>query len=122
MPSAPEYEGTARLNYYLPTNLGDWTFDVNVSSRSKLLGNIASGQAGIDAFSAATAQSITLFGARAQLDVSDTDLNVSLWVRNLTDEEYSTSGLNIFFPGQLAIGNRPLGEPRTFGLDVNYYF
>ncbi|QQD17354.1 TonB-dependent receptor [Spongiibacter nanhainus] len=122
LPSAPEFEGTARLNYFLPTAIGDWTMDLNVSSRSKMLGNISSGQAGIDAFPAATTESVTLFGARAQLDVKDTNLNVSFWVRNLTDEEYSTTGLNLFFPGSLAIANQPLGEPRTFGLDLTYNF
>lgn len=122
LPSAPEFEGTARLNYFLPTSIGDWTFDLNASSRSKLLGNISSGQTGIDNFDAATAQSLTLLGARAQLDVKDTNLNVSLWVRNLQDKEYSTSGLNIYFPGSLAISNQPLGEPRTFGVDVTYKF
>jgi iron complex outermembrane receptor protein len=122
LPSAPEFEGTARLNYFLPTSIGDWTFDLNASSRSKLLGNISSGQTGIDNFDAATTQSITLLGARAQLDVKDTNLNVSLWVRNLQDKEYSTSGLNIYFPGSLAISNQPMGEPRTFGVDLTYKF
>ncbi len=122
LPSAPEYEGTARLNYFMPTAAGDWTFDVNASSRSKLLGNISSGQDGIDAFPAATSESLTLIGARAQLDVKDTNLNVSFWARNLENKEYSTSGLNIYFPGQLAISNQPLGEPRTFGVDVTYNF
>ncbi len=122
LPSAPEFEGTARLNYFLPTNHGDWTFDLNASSRSKLLGNISSGQSGIDAFPAATAESLTLLGARAQLDVKDSNLNVSFWARNLEDKEYSTSGLNLFFPGSLALANRPMGEPRTFGVDVTYSF
>ena len=122
LPSAPEFEGAARLNYFLPTSIGDWTFDLNASSRSKLLGNISSGQTGIDNFDAATTQSITLLGARAQLDVKDTNLNVSLWVRNLQDKEYSTSGLNIYFPGSLAISNQPMGEPRTFGVDLTYKF
>ena len=122
LPSAPEFEGTARLNYFMPTAAGDWTFDLNASSRSKLLGNISSGQTGIDNFDAATTQSITLLGARAQLAVKDTNLNVSLWARNLQDKEYSTSGLNIYFPGSLAISNQPLGEPRTFGVDVTYNF
>lgn len=122
LPSAPEFEGTARLNYFMPTAAGDWTFDLNASSRSKLLGNISSGQDGIDDFPAATSQSITLLGARAQLDVKDTNLNVSFWVRNLQNKEYSTSGVNIYFPGSLAISNQPLGEPRTFGVDVTYNF
>lgn len=106
----------------MPTSHGDWTFDLNVSSRSKLLGNISSGQSGIDAFPAATSESLTLLGARAQLDVKDTNLNVSFWARNLEDKEYSTSGLNLFFPGSLALANRPMGEPRTFGVDVTYSF
>jgi iron complex outermembrane receptor protein len=122
LPSAPEFEGTARLNYFMPTAAGDWTFDLNASSRSKLLGNMSSGQDGIDAFPAATSGSLTLIGARAQLDVKNTNLNVSFWARNLEDKEYSTSGLNIFVPGQLAISNQPLGEPRTFGVDVTYNF
>jgi iron complex outermembrane recepter protein len=47
------------------------------------------------------------------------DLELSLWGKNLTDEQYVTQGLN-----QIVLGNgfRVYGAPRTYGLSVTKHF
>lgn len=122
LPATPTREYTLRANYFLPVDYGDWLFDINASYRNEVPGNCSSGQYCLDNFDAATSDDLLLVGARVGLDVGDTGLNVSLWGRNLTDEEYSTPGLQLFFPGSLAISNQTLGSPRTYGVEAKYSF
>jgi iron complex outermembrane receptor protein len=134
LPSAPELEGSARLNYLVQMDAGDLMFDLNVSSRSKSFANAVNGQDDIDSFSAATAQSVTLLGARISFDMPDSGINVAFWGRNLEDKQYATTaqlvvvdagtsaGLGISTGKNVAIANAPLGEPRTYGLDIRYDF
>ncbi|MBN7797083.1 TonB-dependent receptor [Parahaliea mediterranea] len=61
-----------------------------------------------------------LLGARVQLDqipVGDGRLRVAAWGRNLTDEEYWNSAINlsVFTVNQWA-------DPRSYGIEVNYDF
>jgi len=134
LPSAPELEGSARLNYLVPMDAGDLMFDLNVSSRSKSFANAANGQDDIDSYNAATAQSVTLLGARISFDMPNTGLNVAFWGRNLEDKKYATTaqlivvdagttaGLGMSTGNNVALANAPLGEPRTYGLDIRYDF
>ncbi|NKI16530.1 TonB-dependent receptor [Spongiibacter sp. KMU-166] len=134
LPSAPELEGSARLNYLVPLEGGELMFDVNVTSRSKSLSNAVNGQDDIDKFDAATAQSVTLLGARVSFAMHDYGVNVAVWGRNLEDKEYATTaqlvqvdagttaGLGASTGNNVALANAPLGEPRTFGLDIRYDF
>ena len=46
-------------------------------------------------------------------------LRVSLWGKNLTDEEYINWGIDF---GQLGWSGATYGEPRTYGLDVIYTY
>jgi outer membrane receptor protein involved in Fe transport len=113
LPSAPELEGSARLNYLVQMDAGDLMFDLNVSSRSKSFANAVNGQDDIDSFSG---------------------INVAFWGRNLEDKQYATTaqlvvvdagtsaGLGISTGKNVAIANAPLGEPRTYGLDIRYDF
>jgi len=113
---------------------GDLMFDLNVSSRSKSFANAANGQDDIDSYNAATAQSVTLLGARISFDMPSTGLNVAFWGRNLEDKKYATTaqlivvdagttaGLGISTGNNVALANAPLGEPRTYGLDIRYDF
>ncbi len=59
-----------------------------------------------------------MINARAQWNVSD-KLELALWGKNLTDEQYRIAGIDFFgnFGHAIGVGN----EPRTYGLDVNYY-
>lgn len=134
LPSAPELEGSARLNYLVPMDAGDLMFDLNVSSRSKSFSNTINGQDDIDNFNSATAQSLTLLGARISFDMPNNGINVALWGRNLEDKQYATTaqlvvvdagttaGLGMSTGNSVAIANAPLGEPRTYGIDIRYDF
>jgi outer membrane receptor protein involved in Fe transport len=46
-------------------------------------------------------------------------LRVSLWGKNLTDEEYINWGIDF---GALGWAGATYGEPRTYGLDVVYTY
>jgi iron complex outermembrane receptor protein len=64
----------------------------------------------------------TLVNARLSLDevsVGDGQFSTALWVKNLTDDDYSTFGINY---GPLGIITDQIGQPRTYGLDLNYAF
>lgn len=47
-------------------------------------------------------------------------LNISLWGRNITDEEYRTFSFN--FGPSLGLNLSQWGAPSTFGVDVRYQF
>ena len=62
----------------------------------------------------------TLVGARASLnDISlgDGNLRISIWGKNLTDEEYRVFGIDF---GALGFSNAQFGTPRTYGIDFVY--
>jgi iron complex outermembrane receptor protein len=64
----------------------------------------------------------TLINARLSLSevaVGDGSLRVSLWGKNLTDEEYRNWGIDF---GSLGFAGDVYGEPRTYGLDVSYQY
>ena len=46
-------------------------------------------------------------------------LRVSLWGKNLTDEEYREYGIDF---GSLGFAGNVYGEPRTYGLDLVYRY
>ncbi|MEP5763226.1 MAG: TonB-dependent receptor [Halieaceae bacterium] len=64
-----------------------------------------------------------LIGARLSLnDISlgnAGDLRVSAWGKNLTDEEYREWGIDF---DSLGYAGNVYGQPRTYGLDLVYYF
>ena len=47
-------------------------------------------------------------------------LRVSLWGKNLTDEDYSSYGIN--FGKDLGLKTENYGDPRTYGVEVAYEF
>jgi iron complex outermembrane receptor protein len=52
----------------------------------------------------------------AEIPVPVGDLRLSLWGKNLTGKDYYISHGNLFAPGAL------FGEPRTYGIDLNFAF
>jgi iron complex outermembrane receptor protein len=68
--------------------------------------------------------SFHLFNARISLDeidgFGDTTMRVSLWGKNLADEGYWTSGVNIL--NTLGLAFNLWGEPRTYGVDFEVLF
>jgi len=70
----------------------------------------------------------TILGARLTWTNADGDLRLSLWGRNLTNEddfvnvEYGTAADQTFEELGLLQGIRRAGPPRTFGAALNYQF
>nr|MBP8925138.1 hypothetical protein [Pseudomonadales bacterium] len=53
------------------------------------------------------------------VELSSGTLRTALWVRNLTDEEYGTAGINFASLGPITT---QYGEPLTWGMDVSWEF
>jgi iron complex outermembrane receptor protein len=65
----------------------------------------------------------TVVDARLNLEnieLGNGSLRVTLWGKNLTDEDYSTYGIN--FGANLGLKTENYGDPRTYGLEVAYEF
>jgi iron complex outermembrane recepter protein len=60
-----------------------------------------------------------LLNARLMWELSE-QWELSLWGKNLTDEDYRIAGIQFYdtFGMALGVGNEPL----TYGLDINYYY
>lgn len=64
----------------------------------------------------------TLVNARLsleQIEVGDGLMKISIWGRNLTDDDYPTFATNFGSLGPIA---EQYGEPRTYGIDLTYDF
>lgn len=75
-------------------------------------------------------QGYTLLNGRISYVTPDEDITVALWVKNITDKEYSSLlwkypitpiAFGEFDPSITGLEHL-LGTPRTFGIDVNYRF
>ena len=64
-------------------------------------------------------EEIDLVNATLDFQIGDS-LNVALWSKNLTDEEYFSAGFALEVFGGLA--QRTLGAPRQYGVTVRYDF
>jgi iron complex outermembrane receptor protein len=61
-----------------------------------------------------------LFNASVEWnDVLQSPLDLRMYVRNLTDEEYATGGVSVWTTGFVSY---MLGAPRTYGLELRYRF
>ncbi len=68
------------------------------------------------------AEDRTLLNARLSLNdvaAGDGTVRVSLWSKNLTDEEYRNWGIDF---GSLGYAGNTYGEPRTYGIDLVYTY
>ena len=57
----------------------------------------------------------------SELEVAHGHVKVSLWGRNLTDEEYTVNDMGAF-AGLGASGISPFGDPRTYGITLSYVY
>ncbi len=57
----------------------------------------------------------------SQFRFANGDVKVSIWGRNLTDEEYAVSDIGAFADFG-ASGISPFGDPRTYGVTVSYVY
>ncbi len=112
LPNAPDKSFSIDLRYRTQV-AGNWSLELAVDSRYQDDVNL---DALNDPF--LTSESFTITNARLSLYRGD-DLDISLWGKNVTDEEYVLQGLN-----QLAFGNgyRVYGPPRTLGISLSKKF
>lgn len=120
--SAPDKDITLRANYLIPTSYGQWLLDLNHSWRSEYFSSTLPSREAARALPSSVVDSLGLVGARVAVDIDPLNLNVALWGRNLTDEEYFTSPLTLYSPPGLILSNGTVGEPRTFGVDFTWRF
>jgi len=120
----PETTYNLTLNYTFPqfSNNGtlnarlDWSGQSKVRFTPKISGNDDIAQ-----------DSYSLLNGRfsySDIAVGDGYLTVSLWGRNLADEEYKIGGFEFDITG-FGLGRASTsqwGEPRTYGVDVSYRF
>ncbi len=123
----PKNNQNISLNYLFPTftDLGsltarlDWSRQSKVRFTPKISGNDDLEQEAYD-----------VVNARLNfdnVDLANGSFGVSLWVKNLTDEEYKIGGYEVdagdpAVGGLGRVGISQWDEPRTYGLDVIYRF
>jgi iron complex outermembrane receptor protein len=61
-----------------------------------------------------------IHNARLQFDSGDHDWSVAVWVKNLADEEYRTSNIDV--QSSFGYDYSHIGAPRTYGAEVAYHF
>lgn len=117
LPLSPRHAGALTLDYtFSPINYGVFSAHLGATSTDKFSYS-PYGEQRTDAY--------TLINAR--LTLSDISLGqdagalkASLWGKNLMDEEYIVDSFPVGDPA-IAIA-QAFGEPRTFGIDINYTF
>lgn len=110
----PENSASLSLVYDFPaTDIGQFSARIDASYQDEIA--FSSQDDGGDLY---FGDSRTLINARltlADIPVAKGDLKLALWGKNLTDEEYRVSGINITIAT-----NNYYGELRSYGLDLTY--
>ena len=121
--NSPKHQYTVGLNYFYPLNFASLTASLNyywVDERydTQKSAEAENGQSVIDDYG--------LLGAYFSLSEislgSAGSLDISLWGKNLTDEEYFTSAPTILQPALAYHKAVTWGEPRSYGIDLIYKF
>jgi iron complex outermembrane receptor protein len=116
-PYAPDNTANAHMAYVVPLNVGVMKARVDWSYRDEM--NFLAAKPEPNA-----AGALHLFNARLSLDEisgpGDTTFRVSLWGKNLADEGYWTSGVNVL--SSFGFAFNLWGVPRTYGADIEVLF
>jgi iron complex outermembrane receptor protein len=120
--NSPEHQYTIGLNYFYPLSNGAVTASLNynwVDDRfdTQKTDEAVNGQSVIDSYG--------LLGAYLGLTDLETSFGmftVSVWGKNLTDEEYYTSAPTVLQTAEAYRKVVTWGEPRSYGLDLIYEF
>ncbi|NIB39017.1 TonB-dependent receptor [Pseudomaricurvus alkylphenolicus] len=106
---SPSFSGNVAADYFVAvSDLGEVYFHVDYSYNGEQL--ISPGL---------EMDSYGLVNARVGFTDPEGGLDISLWSRNLTDEEYLTSNKDFSTVGFTSLKRN---EPRTYGVDVSYHF
>lgn len=119
VPLAPENTASLGVQYdFMPSDFGQLSMRLDVSYKDSFVFHPFNNQYD-------STDSRTLVNARVTMkDIrlgccGDGALRVSLWGRNLTDEEYRQWGIDF---GTLGFAGAVYGEPRTYGIDITYSY
>jgi len=131
-PNSPSNQWSLVLDYTvahlgfadLKANLETYWQDSSYTSAlwTGTFNNSATHTSTVVAYPALTADSRTLVNARLSLDhiaLPAGALTVSLWGRNIFNQDYNTMAINFATLGPIT---QTYGEPRTYGLDVSYQY
>lgn len=112
LPNAPEQTANALARYEFP--LGDFTGSLQTDFRY-------SAEVARDAqnIAIATADSYSVWNARASISAPDDKWELALWCDNLADEEYARF---IVFIAASQSSWQSMGAPRTYGATLSYRF
>ncbi len=123
----PEHAGSAQLAYTVPmSSAGDLRFTAGASYKGGVWINSLGTILAIDATPVSVRPALRqeaywLYDIGAGWsDVMGTGIDVSAYVKNLTDEEYTLGGIQLYTT--LGLSTKAFGEPRTYGLEVRYSF
>jgi iron complex outermembrane recepter protein len=125
----PKHSGNASLNYERPLggNLGNVHFTANAAYTDDVFINALHTSVIINQHPAEIRpllkqESYWLFDVSAGWrDIYGTGLDVLAYVRNLTDKEYKTGGLQLY-TGATGYINATYGQPRSYGMQLRYRF
>lgn len=123
---SPENQVSISMDYILGrTSIGDIHGFIQLNYQDEYAENpLWSGVVGGDPviFDQAGMDARTLVDARLSLQdipIGDSALRVTLWGRNLLDDDYPTYSINF---GSLGLVTEQYGPPRTYGIEVNYEY
>ncbi len=125
----PEYAGNVMLTYEtkLPSNMGVLNFGVNAAYTddiwiNALHTNVTIAQHPDSILPLLQQESYWLFDANiGWREVGGTPLDLNLYIKNLTDEEYKVGGVQLY-SGASGFISAAYGEPRTYGAQLRYRF
>jgi iron complex outermembrane receptor protein len=109
---APDFRWSIGSQVYFETNIGEFDWTLNINKTSDYFQNVANSTSG-------ATDEHTLVNSRVAYTNNDGDISVSLWGKNLTDEQYTTGSLII---DGLGIGAVYTNLPRSYGVDLTYRF
>lgn len=112
LPDAPGLTAAVTINYSMPVSAGRLDFYGERSYRSKSF----SGVDNIETLDGVSSRDIV--NARVSFAADHTPLRLSLWARNLFNNNYTTACGRDFFGNQYV----KRGDPRAFGLEGGYSF
>jgi iron complex outermembrane receptor protein len=115
-PQTPQWNYSAQLQYVLPFDIlpgyGNIIFRADYAWQSKTYNDVDNLNISQDSFG--------ILNLRLSLEWSDPNVEFALFVKNATDEDYVTGGLD--FTEQFGYVGVFLGAPRTFNAQLTWRF
>tara|TARA_R110002167_G_scaffold296423_1_gene500856 strand:+ start:1496 stop:3595 length:2100 start_codon:yes stop_codon:yes gene_type:complete len=109
---APDFRWSIGSQFYLEIESGEIEWAINANYSDEYFQNVANSPIGAtDAY--------TLVNSRISFTNNAGNISVSLWGKNLTDEQYTTGSLLI---EGLGIGAVYTNLPKSYGVDLTYRF